>query len=263
MPSPGGRLAYSCVMPRPARRRRPLQAPRLMIASSSSASLVSQDGEKGLLRWSGRLVYHAVALDDEDVLVFAKGVNRNFSDVRCVYYNMHRDHVVASTSAQQVFRCPAGPPSSSQATGGLVRVTLAVVGEEEEPIVPSVAIPVPLRLVAQSSSSEKKMVCACTMVRDVAKFLGEWVVYHAAVGVDRFFLYDNGSQDELRGERGGPAEVRRLPRLRAALAVAQEGRLLVRGGGEWVAFIDVDESVVSPAWLSSRMPNNKQSMRPP
>jgi hypothetical protein len=79
-------------------------------------------------------------------------------------------------------------------------VTLAVAGEEEEPIVPSVAIPVPLPLVAQSSSSEKKMVCACTMVRDVAKFLGEWVVYHAAVGVDRFFLYDNGSQDELRGE---------------------------------------------------------------
>jgi hypothetical protein len=279
--SAGGRLAYSCVMPRPARRRRPLHAPRLMIASSgpSSASLVSQDGEKELLRWSGRLVYHAVALDDEDVLVFAKGVNprqgvnRNASDVRCVYYNTHRDHVVASvpasTSAQQVFRCPGGPPPpSSQKAGGLVRVTLAVAGEEEP--IPSVAIVVPLPLVAHAqSSSEKKMVCACTMVRDVAKFLGEWVVYHAAVGVDRFFLYDNGSQDELRGQvarlrsAGFGVSVQPWPWPKTQEAGFSYAAAAHRDSCEWMAFIDVDEFVVSPAWLSpSRMPSKskQQSM---
>jgi hypothetical protein len=37
------------------------------------------------------------------------------------------------------------------------------------------------------------------MVRDMAKFLQEWVVYYAAVGVYRFYLYNNGSGDDLDG----------------------------------------------------------------
>ena len=38
--------------------------------------------------------------------------------------------------------------------------------------------------------------CACTMVYDAARFLREWVVYHQWMGVQRFFLYDNNSDDD-------------------------------------------------------------------
>ncbi|KAG6785568.1 hypothetical protein POTOM_007132 [Populus tomentosa] len=35
------------------------------------------------------------------------------------------------------------------------------------------------------------------MVFDVAKFLREWVVYHSKIGVEKFVLYDNDSDDDL------------------------------------------------------------------
>ena len=37
------------------------------------------------------------------------------------------------------------------------------------------------------------------LVRNEARWLPEWIAYHAlpVVGVDHFFLYDNGSHDEL------------------------------------------------------------------
>ena len=37
---------------------------------------------------------------------------------------------------------------------------------------------------------------ACAIFRDEAPFLAEWIAFHRLVGVDHFFLYDNGSQDE-------------------------------------------------------------------
>ena len=39
--------------------------------------------------------------------------------------------------------------------------------------------------------------CACAMIFDVVKFLREWVVYHSKIGVEKFVLYDNDSDDDL------------------------------------------------------------------
>ena len=39
---------------------------------------------------------------------------------------------------------------------------------------------------------------ACTIYRDAAPYLAEWVEFHRLVGVERFFLYDNGSSDDHR-----------------------------------------------------------------
>ena len=37
---------------------------------------------------------------------------------------------------------------------------------------------------------------ACTIYRDDADYLPEWIEFHRLVGVERFFLYDNGSTDD-------------------------------------------------------------------
>nr|CAB3471512.1 unnamed protein product [Digitaria exilis] len=205
-----GRHAYTCAMPVPERRHNKpfFRAPtlRLTTTTTPSSSETPPPREEGreMLRWrSGRLAYDAAALRDTgDVLVFAKGVNprqgvnRNASDVRCVYYR-RSDGVVASlpaaTSAQQVFRCPPPPPETTTTGKGILRVTLAVAGGEPIPSMATYTPPPP-------PEDKAAVVCACTMVRDVAKFLREWVVYHSAIGVDRFVLYDNGSQDELDGQ---------------------------------------------------------------
>src|SRR5919198_6692821 len=37
---------------------------------------------------------------------------------------------------------------------------------------------------------------ACTLYKDHAEYLREWIEFHRLVGVERFFLYDNESTDD-------------------------------------------------------------------
>lgn len=36
----------------------------------------------------------------------------------------------------------------------------------------------------------------CAIVRNEARYMVEWVAYYAAIGVDAFIIYDNGSTDD-------------------------------------------------------------------
>ncbi|KAM0891110.1 hypothetical protein ACQ4PT_026617 [Festuca glaucescens] len=277
-PARSGRRAYACVVPEPARRHKTLPAPQLVIASSSTSKRnMGAAGGGGrsteMLRWSGRLVYESAVVDGGDVLVFAKGVNprqgvnRAASDIQCVYYRgggPNGDHVVATlpaaTSAQQVFRCPPPPTPVQQESQEEIRVTLAVTGQEP---LPSLAVYNPPRSGSSGTSTaqEKKLICACTMVRDVAKFLREWVVYHAAVGVDRFYLYDNGSEDDLAdqvhhlNEAGYDVSTVAWPWTKAQEAGFSHGASVHRDSCDWMAFIDVDEFIFSPQWNQSENPD--------
>lgn len=262
-----GRRAYTCVMPRPERASsRPFRAPRLVVAATapSSPAAAARSKTPEMTRWNGRLVYDSAALADDGgggVLVFAKGVNprqgvnRDAADIRCIYYRRCTagEVVVASlpaaTSAQHVFRCPAPPAAGAQQ----LRVTLAVAGEDP---IPSVATYMPLPPAAQTTTTkkEKELICACTMVRDVAKFLREWVVYHAAVGVDRFHVYDNGSGDDLEGEvrqlsaEGFHVSAHAWPWPKTQEAGFSYAAAAHRDSCEWMAFIDVDEFIFSASW---------------
>jgi Glycosyltransferase family 92 len=91
---------------------------------------------------------------------------------------------------------------------------------------------------------------ACTIYRDHAHELQEWIEFHRLVGVERFFLYDNGSQDNHREVLApyvehGIAELRHWPQhpgLREAFdhcvkTHAEEAR--------WIAFLDIDDFLFS------------------
>src|SRR5215207_1307624 len=98
---------------------------------------------------------------------------------------------------------------------------------------------------------------ACTIYRDAASYLAEWIEFHRLMGVERFFLYDNGSSDDHRellapyvaddiavvhdwpmpfiGERG------------LALRRAFDHCLRVhRDDSRWIAFLDLDEFLFAP-----------------
>ena len=45
---------------------------------------------------------------------------------------------------------------------------------------------------------EQPYLAACTIYRDAASYLAEWIEFHRLLGVERFFLYDNGSTDDHR-----------------------------------------------------------------
>jgi hypothetical protein len=91
----------------------------------------------------------------------------------------------------------------------------------------------------------------CTIYRDHASYLAEWLEFHLLVGADHFFLYDNGSVDDhldvLRPYLDeGIAEVQEWPihpGLEPAFGHCIENHRL---DSRWIAFIDIDEFLFSP-----------------
>ena len=100
---------------------------------------------------------------------------------------------------------------------------------------------------------------ACTIYRDAASYLAEWIEFHRLMGVERFFLYDNGSTDGHRDvlapyESDGTAVVHDWPMP----FVGHRGRGLAlrhafddclrthRDDSRWIAFLDIDELLFSP-----------------
>lgn len=93
--------------------------------------------------------------------------------------------------------------------------------------------------------------------REEAPFLDEWLEFHAAVGVSQFYLYNNFSTDDFREvlapwiARGlvtlhdWPVEVGQLPAYRHCVRHYADA-------ARWIAFIDVDEYLFSPAGLDIR-----------
>ena len=101
---------------------------------------------------------------------------------------------------------------------------------------------------------------ACTIYRDDADYLAEWLEFHRLAGVERFFLYDNGSRDHhldvlapyldegvvTRHEWRAPF-LGRNGRPKALFTAFEHCAGAHRGDARWIAFLDVDEFLFSPA----------------
>ncbi|CAM0946517.1 unnamed protein product [Alopecurus aequalis] len=266
-----GRHAYLCLMPdsnsgtplllpsSPARTTARVPARRLL--PSPPAPAPAHPAGVNLIKWSNNsLVFDSALLDGGDVLVFAKGgrqgLNAAAGDIQCLYSSPASDGgMVASfpalASAQQLVSCP--PPPSSLHFG---RVTLALKGGEP---LPSLATYGPSSLPV--TPGNKNSICACTMVRNVARFLSEWVHHHAAIGVEQFYLYDNGSDDDLAGQvtRLQAAGIRILtlnwPWTKTQEAGLSHCAAMNQVSCQWRAFIDIDEFIFSPQWKKLEYPS--------
>jgi glycosyl transferase family 92 len=100
---------------------------------------------------------------------------------------------------------------------------------------------------------------ACTIYRDDADYLAEWIEFHRLVGVERFFLYDNGSQDHHLDVlapylREGAVVRHEWPfpflgdngRPKAMFTAFEHCAGAHRNDARWIAFLDVDEFLFSP-----------------
>lgn len=108
-------------------------------------------------------------------------------------------------------------------------------------------------LVSPFSRDTPVRLAVCAIFRDEAPNLAEWLTFHRLQGVERFYLYDNRSEDDWRAEIAqeiatGVARVRKWPYERGQ-RLAYSDCLERRPRAEWVAFIDVDEFLFSPAGL--------------
>jgi hypothetical protein len=92
---------------------------------------------------------------------------------------------------------------------------------------------------------------ACMTYSNHASYLREWLEFHRIVGVERFFLYDNGSSDDHLEVLApyieeGMVSLQDWPgagRQHAAFDHCLEAH---RSEARWIAFIDVDEFLFSP-----------------
>jgi hypothetical protein len=94
----------------------------------------------------------------------------------------------------------------------------------------------------------------CAIYLNEAPFLREWIEFHRLVGVERFFLYDNGSTDahlEVLAPylEDGVVVIHDWPSRDKPQEPAYDD-CLQRHGPEsrWIAFIDLDEYLFSPTY---------------
>ncbi|PWA91302.1 hypothetical protein CTI12_AA091860 [Artemisia annua] len=250
-----GRETYTCRLPTRFRRRLPFRQP---VLTNTKDDVWVTSASPELLRWN-YIVYDVIDNDENDVVLLVKGinsrqgVNRSPKEFRCLFGDDLAKGVVTevSSSLQEVFRCKR--PDLSRFTGSsqsVVKASLVIV--EGNHVVPSIAYYEPRRKVVKEGG--KKLLCACTMVYNVAKFLKEWVIYHANIGVEKFVLYDNGSDDDLGAvvevlkSRGYDVEVRFWLWPKTQEAGFSHAAFVDKGSCKWMMFIDVDEFVYSPKW---------------
>src|SRR5215471_5354856 len=93
----------------------------------------------------------------------------------------------------------------------------------------------------------------CTIFRNEAAYLQEWIEFHHLVGFERFYLYQNRSDDGWQAVlepyvRARLVEVTDWP-IESPCQLAAYQDFIDRHSGEnrWVAFIDCDEFLFSPS----------------
>ena len=92
----------------------------------------------------------------------------------------------------------------------------------------------------------------CAIYRDEAPYLREWIEFHRLVGVERFFLYDNGSIDDHLEALApyiaeGTVVLHDWPGPRRQLPAYEHCLNAHRDEARWIAFIDLDEFLFAPA----------------
>ncbi|XWS40642.1 hypothetical protein CRYUN_Cryun17cG0013100 [Craigia yunnanensis] len=216
-------------------------------------------------RWDS-LAYEALIDNDNTTVVFVKGLNlrpervSDASRFECVYgWDFRRLKLLLRSEvlsiAQEIVRCktPLSVLNSQQKVNSFVKASVRIKGNT---IVPSIAR---LGHLADSGHDQPTRkpheMCICTMARNQARFLKEWVMYHAQIGVQRWYIYDNNSDDDIDSVIESLLDANyNISRHIWPWVKTQEGgfahcALRARDSCDWIGFIDVDEFFHLPTGL--------------
>lgn len=212
-------------------------------------------------RWDS-LAYEAMIDWDNTTVVFVKGFNLRGGKVadptkfRCVYGWDFRNpklmlHSYVVSVAQEIVRCktPLSVLNSPQRFGSHpIKVSVRKVGNKDP--LDSIAR-LQVRLKPSPTDTKEHEMCVCTMLKNQARFLREWILYHAEIGVQRWFIYDNNSDDNIEDilkSLGHHTNITRhvWPWIKTQEAGFAHCALQARDSCEWVGFIDVDEFLYLP-----------------
>jgi hypothetical protein len=117
-------------------------------------------------------------------------------------------------------------------------------------------------------SSERPYLSMCTIYRDQADLLPEWIEFHKLVGAERFFLYNNFSKDDHRdvlapyiAEGTVVLHDWAVPFPPAVATAFTHCVTEHRDDSRWIAFLDMDEFLFSPTLrpVSEQLPRYEQA----
>lgn len=212
------------------------------------------------------LAYAAVIDRDNTTVVFVKGLNlrpERLSDpsrYECLYgWDFKRPKLLLRSDvvsvAQEIVRCKTPLSILNNNPRRLRKAIKVSVRVKGRGILKSVARPDRLPDPNPIARKEHEM-CICTMLRNQARFLREWVIYHARIGVQRWYIYDNNSDDDIesviKSLQDANFNITRYvwPWVKTQEAGFAHCALRARDSCEWVGFIDVDEFIHLPSNVS-------------
>ncbi|KAK4282289.1 hypothetical protein QN277_013685 [Acacia crassicarpa] len=236
-------------------RQQMVRCPLHLLRLNVSVTIQSKPYFRPNYKWHP-LVYEALFDRDNSTIVFVKGFNlrpareADASRFECLFgwdftslnYLLTSDVI---SIAQEIVRCrtPSSILTSHPRVRSSVKVSVKAVGRK---LLPTIAMP-GVRLQLDPPSRKHHVICMCTMLRNQARFIKEWIMYHTRIGVQRWFIYDNNSDDDITDVIGlllqaGYNITRHVwPWVKTQEAGFADCALRARDVCEWVGFIDVDE----------------------
>lgn len=215
-----------------------------------------------LINWN-KLAYEAT-LDGNTAVVFVKGLNLKPHTVtdptrfRC-HFGSHKNGAFWLTTkavsvAQEVVRCalPQSIQNNPNKARGMKVTVSHVTGHVPMPSVARIGGYSKNRGTTKENRGRRFELCACTMVWNQARAMEEWVTYHASLGVEKWFIYDNNSEDNLEEvvrelqHKGYNISRETWPWVKSQEAGFSHCVLKAKQDCNWVGFFDVDEFFYFP-----------------
>lgn len=105
------------------------------------------------------------------------------------------------------------------------------------------------REIKRRNEPPQHYIAVCAIAKNEGDYFKEWIEWHRATGVEKFYIYDNGSADDTREVlrpyiESGIVEYVDFPGHRMQLAAYDDCLRRHRYDTRWLAFIDIDEFIV-------------------
>ncbi|KAL7610920.1 hypothetical protein Lser_V15G11481 [Lactuca serriola] len=246
-----------------------------LITLQQHGLMIDTSEDKPVNSWEN-LAYEAV-LDGNTAVVFVKGIShRQDKESDPKQFSCHfglgdwktGDKFMlttrALTAAQEVVRCmlPRSILMHPEKALG-IRATVSfrmprIHGRSHRIFLPSVA---KISTSKPSTTMKKHDLCVCTMLWNQADSIREWVTYHSWLGVQKWFIYDNNSDDKIKDviknlNLEGHNITRHIwPWIKTQEAGFSHCAMRARTVCNWVSFMDVDEFYHFPRLTSTITPS--------
>ncbi|MDE6048597.1 MAG: glycosyltransferase family 92 protein [Paramuribaculum sp.] len=105
------------------------------------------------------------------------------------------------------------------------------------------------RKIKRDKSEPEYYLAVCAIAKNEGPYFKEWIDWHLSVGVEKFYIYDNGSDDNTNEVlapyiESGVVEYTFFPGKRKQLAAYDDCLEKHRFDTRWIAIIDLDEFIV-------------------